>query len=569
MEGREDIVYFAADEAEETVSTLYKKAGDWFDDIISNGYLDKIRDSWLAYHGATYDDSGHKLNFSGEQGELVNLRVNHYRNIAQHILNMVTSTRPAFQARSTNTDYKSLVQTKLANGLLDYYMREKRMERYLKTAVEYAVVFGTGYIKMGWNATSGEMVDFNEELETPIYAGDVEFSNLSPYDVVFDSTKEGPKYDWIICRTFKNKFDIAAKYPELKDKILGLKSKSDLNRQMMVGKAYDETVDVPVFEFFHNRTESMEDGRYLLYLEDDIVLLDSPLPYREIPVYRISPSEILGTPYGYTSMFDLLPMQEAINMLYSTALTNQNAFGVQNIYVPKGADISLNQFSSGLNVIEGNPQFGKPESLQLTSTPAEIFNFMQQLVHDMETISGVNSVARGNPEASLKSGNALALIQSQALQFISGLQQMYIQTIEDSGTGLINLLKDFASAPRIAAIVGKGNRTEMKEFVGEDLDSINRVIVDVGNALSTTTAGRVQMADNLLQMGAIQSADEYLAVMNSGKLETMTEGKNNEIMLIKSENERLVDGTTGIMAVATDNHAFHIKEHQYVMLTQI
>ena len=107
MEGREDIVYFAADEAEETVSTLYRKAGDWFDDIISNGYLDKIRDSWLAYHGATYDDSGHRLNFSGEQGELVNLRVNHYRNIAQHILNMVTSTRPAFQARSTNTDYKS------------------------------------------------------------------------------------------------------------------------------------------------------------------------------------------------------------------------------------------------------------------------------------------------------------------------------------------------------------------------------------------------------------------------------------------------------------------------------
>ena len=53
----------------------------------------------------------------------------------------------------------------------------------------------------------------------------------------------------------------------------------------------------------------------------------------------------------------------------------------------------------------------------------------------METLSGVNSVARGNPEASLQSGTALAMVQSQALQFMSGLQQSYIQLIEDVGTG--------------------------------------------------------------------------------------------------------------------------------------
>ena len=39
------------------------------------------------------------------------------------------------------------MQAKLANQLLDYYMREKRLEKYLQRAVEYAVVLGTGYIK--------------------------------------------------------------------------------------------------------------------------------------------------------------------------------------------------------------------------------------------------------------------------------------------------------------------------------------------------------------------------------------------------------------------------------------
>jgi hypothetical protein len=560
--------YFAAQPAEDAVPVLRRRADDWFETLTNNNYLDKIKRCWLAYHGAYFDDigGGHSITFGGEQGELSHLPINHFRNLAQHILVMVTANRPSFQARSTNTDYKSLVQTNLANSLLEYYVREKRLEKNLRLAVEYAIVMGSGFIKMEWNATSGEIYDFNEDTQTPIYEGDVEFTNLSPYDVVFDSSKETTDLDWVVIRSWKNKFDIAAKYPELEKDIVGLQTKSDMTKFKLVGSSYDKTVDIPVYEFFHRRSESMPDGRYLLYLDDDIVLSDAPMPYRELPVYRIAPSDVLGTPYGYTSMFDLLPIQDSINSLYSTALTNQNAFGVQNIYVPRGADISFQQLAGGLNVIEGNADRGKPEPLNLTQTPPEIFNFMKQLEGTMETISGVSSVSRGNPEASVKSGTGLALLQSQSLEFMSGLSQQYVQLIEDIGTGLINMLKDFASVPRVAAIAGQNNKTEMKEFTGEDLDSVNRVIVDVGNALAQTTAGRVQIAEQLLQMMPEQmNPQQYINIMNTGKLEMMTSGVNDELLLIKSENERLVDGTKSVIALAIDNHQLHIMEHKNVL----
>lgn len=560
--------YFAAKPAEDAVPVLKKRADDWFNTLTNNNYLEKVKRCWLAYHGAYFDDNngGHSISFGGEQGELTYLPVNHFRNIAQHILVMVTANRPSFQARSTNTDYKSLVQTNLANSLLDYYMREKRLEKNLRLAVEYAIVMGSGYIKMEWNSTTGEIYDYNEDTQTPVYEGDVVFTNLSPYDVVFDSTKETTDLDWVITRTWKNKYDIAAKYPEFADKIKNLQTKSDMAKQRLVSSGHDETVDIPVYEFYHRRSEAMPAGRYLIYLDEDIILSDSPMPYRELPVYRISPSDILGTPYGYTSMFDLLPLQDAVNSLYSTALTNQNAFGVQNIYVPRGADIAVSQLGGGLNIIEGNQQGGKPEPLNLTQTPAEIFNFMQQLVGDMETLSGVSSVARGQPEPSLKSGNALALIQNQSLEFVSGLQGQYIQLIEDIGTGLVNLLKDFAAVPRVAAIAGKHNRTEMKEFSGDDLDGVNRVIVDVGNALAQTTAGRVQIAEQLLQMMPERlTPQQYINIMNTGELDMMTNGINDEITLIQKENERLVDGETKVVAIATDDHATHILEHKSVL----
>lgn len=573
-----DNTYFASRPPEEAAAVLMGKAGQWFNNLDSNGYLDKLREMWAAYHGAYYADAqnGHKISFSGEQGEFTNLPVNHFRNIAQNILVMITATRPTMEARAVNTDYKSFVQTKLANALLDYYMREKRLEKYLKVAVEHAVVLGAGFIKMEWNATAGDIYDYidrEEDPETgevtadgyPVYEGDVQFTNLSAFDVVFDSTKESSDHDWVLCRSFKNRFDLAAKYPEMAEEILKMQTKNEKERYRFNSIGADETDDIAVYEFYHRRSESVPEGRYLLFVGDKVVLMDAPMPYDNLPIYRIAPSDILGTPYGYSPMFDLLPLQDAVNSLYTTILTNQSAFGVQNILMPRGTDINPSTLVGGLNLIEYNALGGgKPEPLQLTATPKEVFDFLQMLEKEMETISGVNSVARGNPDKNLRTGNALALVQSMALQYMSGLQQSYVQLIEDVGTGLIKMLQRFAAVPRIATIVGKDNRSEMREFNGDDLSRVNRVIVDVGNPLARTTAGRVEMAEQMLQMGVIKTPEQYITVMNTGRLDALTQDTQSELLLIKAENEKLVSGGL-VVAVFTDQHSLHIKEHKCVL----
>jgi hypothetical protein len=562
-----DIKYFAADEAEATAGVLLQKIDSWCNNLETNGYLQKLRDSWSAYHGAYYADitSGHKIAFSGEQGEIANLPVNHVRNLAQHLLVMTTANRPSMEARASNTDFKSLSQAILANGLLDYYMREKRLEKYLKRAVEYAIVLGAGYVKMTWNATTGEIYEFNEETGTPIYEGDVEFANMSPFDVIVDSTKESPEgHDWVICRTWKNKHDLMAKYPDLARKIASIPTKDQNSRFKFGSFADDKTDDVAVFEMYHRRSEALPEGRYMMFLAQDVILHDGPLPYRMLPVFRISPADILGTPYGYTNIFDLLPLQDALNSLFSTILSNQSAFGVQNIIVPRGSDINPMQLAGGLNVIEYNQQAGKPESLNLTDTPAEIFKFTDMLSQQMEILSGVNSVSRGQPDPNLKSGAALALVQSMAIQFASGLQQSYVQLIEDVGSSLITMLRDFASVPRVAAIVGKSNRTFMKEFKGDDLANVNRVIVDVGNPLARTTAGRLEIAQQLLQMGLIKDPAQFLVVLNTGRLDVTYEGEQTELMLIRKENEKMISGES-VTAIWIDEHKEHILEHKAVL----
>jgi hypothetical protein len=569
--GKEDNKYFAAKPADEVAQIVLARAHQYNNITYNSGYIEKMMLSYAAYHGMDYYESaiGHQIRFTGEQGELIQCKVNHFRNIADNMINLITASRPAMEARSVNTDSKSVAQTKLANGLLDYYMREKRLEDILNRATTYGVVLGSGWVKMAWNATAGEKVEpdtdpdleISPETQAPIYEGDIEFTVLSPFDVLVDSTKENQKHDWVNARTFKNKFDIAAKYPEHRDRIEALKTKSELEKTFMYIFGMEDTSDVPVYEFYHNRTESMPDGRYILYLEGGIVLYDGPLPYRKIPLYRVSPSDILGTPYGYTPMFDLIPLQDALDMTYSTILSNQNAFGVQSLLVPSNSNITMESLSSGLNFIECDFTRGKPEAINFTNTPKEVFDFLGLTIQQMETISGINSVIRGNPEASLRTGSSLALVQSNAIQFMSKLAQQYNQLIEDVGTGLIDTLKIFATTKRVAAIVGINNRSYLQSFTGDDLANISRVSVVVANPLSKSTAGKMQIASELLQYQLLDNPKQYLQILQTGSLDIAIDDNTKILNEIQSENEALLNGEKPV-AIILDQQRNHIAQHK-------
>lgn len=555
--------YFAARDSKDLASAALAKSKTFFDRLSSNSYLDKLKKMWYAYYGNYGEDAtdGHRLEFTGEQGELVVLPVNHFRNLAQHTLNMITANRPIMEARAVNSDYKSAAQTILANGILDYYMREKNLELAIKRATEMAIVMGSGFIKMEWNATAGEAYSPDPETGEIDYEGEIEFTNLSPFDVIFDGTKEQFSKEWIITRSYQNKYNLAAKYPEFADKIKQLSSKNDDYIYIRSIWSNDETDDVPVYEFYHEKCEALPEGRYVLFLSEEIVLLDTPLVYKEVPIYRVVPSEIMGTPYGYSTMFDVYPIQEMINAAISALATNNAAFAVQNIWTPPGTDIAVAQLEGALNIIQSSV---KPEPLNLLQSSPETYQFIQMLVQTAETLSGINSVARGNPEASLKSGAALALVQSMALQFISGLQYSYVKLIEETGSGLINILKQFATTPKTVALVGKNNRPLLKEFTSDSIGNINRVVVDVGNPLSRSTAGRVQMADQLLQMKLIKNPQQYFQVINTGRIENAYQGELNEVLLIQLENEELMEGKDPIVS-PYDDHRLHISEHKAVL----
>lgn len=564
METEKSDKYWADVGPSEIANNILEKVDNYYQYLSQSGRMDLYRRSWTYYYRPRL--TGGMLNPVGQQGELTALSVNHYRNLLMHLETMTLQQRVNFEPRATNSDVKSQSQVILASGLLDYYMRIKKLERFLKQAVKDGLMFADAFVREEWDVKGGKTYG-KTGTGALVYEGDVKYSNYNPITCIRDFTKPyHNRKDWVILRDFDNKYDLAATFPDLKEKIL-----DDTLDPLEIARTtiqnffnLDESDQITVYTLLHPPTPALPQGRFTRVLDNGTVLQDGPIPYEETHVYRLAPDEESGTIFGYSVAFDLLPIQEAIDIVYSTAITNISTFGVQNILMPKGHDISTAQISGGLNVVEYDPKVGKPESLNLTQTAPEVYNFMTMLQEVQQMLAGVDSVTRGDPEASLKSGAALALVAAQSVQFSMTLQQSFAQLVEDVGTGTIQLLQTFAAVPRVAEIAGKSNRPLMKQFSGQDLDMIHRVAVDMGNPLTRTTAGKVNLADAFLERGFVENPDQYIQVVTTGRLEPVIEGKQSQLLLIKGENEGLSEGVPQ-RAIITDDHAKHILEHKTVL----
>lgn len=555
--------YWASEPTRECADEVLKKCNDYWTFCMAKGWFTEWRRLYYAYNPNRYT-LGQTVQ-SGESNEYRTIKVNHFRNILEHIQTLSITDRPAWQPQSTNSDSRSQKQCIIAEGVLDYYMREKRVERHLRDATRNALLFTEGFVMETWDSFKGEAMAHDADTGETRHSGDIVYTSLEPVDIVRDpNLKSFSQRSWLVARTYENKYDLAAKYPEYHDEIVNQQSTITATNHYLGGQFLDRSTDsdqIPVLNFFHVKSAGCKDGRQMVMLKDGTVLSDSILLYEHMPIHRIVPSDQIGSAMGQSVSLDLLPLQEMLDAHYTTILSINENYSIPKILLPIGSEVMTDTLSSGFQVISYNPQSGKPEIMMMPTAPDGLFKAMQTISQEMETLSGVNSVSRGNPEASLKSGSALALVQSMAIQFNAPLQQSYIQLLEDVGTATIQILKDYADTPRMIQIAGRKNKGIIQSaFSGKDIDSISRVQVQVGNPLSKTVSGRLSIAQDLLQNKIITTPEEYLMVLETGELEPLTQGRTMELLNLSSENELLGEGQS-VPVLFTDNHVLHIQEH--------
>ena len=603
--------YWAAAPLAELPEIVRERSMAFRERLDGDGRMDLWRRLERTYYGLDAEGqwrSSAAVTFGGDSGENVMVRVNEFRSIVRAIAAIVTAERPAFIAQAMSGNAASLDAAPLCEGLVSSYYETKGLEDIAQETARYACILGEGFTHLRWDPFAGrayttterpvyeggepvvdveerESVDpmtgevVRERVEVPRMEpwiereGDIVPESLSPLQVVrdLDATTDPV---WALVAHRADVWTLAARYPELRERILAQRGAPLWPRRIWVSGPEEVVADalsgdvVTVWCLYHLPTDAVPKGRYALVC-GDVVLYDGPFTMRALPVIPLIPERQHDTASGDTPVADLLCLQEVYDMCWSALLTPIDALGVQNVSVPEGQDIDVEMISRGLQLLKyqpmpGMPNGGKPEPLLLLRTPEELWKLVELIPQVMQRISGINSVTRGAPDSNIKAGNYAALISAQAQQYHGPLARGVLRHHEQIGTMILETLRTYATTKRVAEIGGLDRQTAVREFVGSDL-TIERVSLDMANPLTRQMAGRLEVAQLLLaQPGMIQSPEQFLQLLATGRIEPMYRAQQSQLSLIKRENERLADGKEPPVALV-DRHDLHIAEHAAVI----
>lgn len=546
----------------ECVQTLVRKTSEYYQYITATGKMALWRLCFEQYNRGFITLGS--VSRGGVEGELLNLPINEFRNIIDHVVGLTTHDKLAFEPQPVNNDYDTAAQVTLAKGICNDYAKNHGMDRTCDHTAENAYIFGEGSVLKLFNENLGDIKAVDVPGQKIYRKGDVQFIELNPTNLIRDiHVQQFKDNQWFIARILVNKYDLAAQYPDKAREICQKSISSDWDNTRITATRGEKSDLIPLFIAVHKKTSAMPFGRMIFYLDGDLWLEDGHMEYREFPVYTNIPAPVESINFGYSVAFDLLPLQQILDIIDGGCATNLTNFLVSNILVPDNCNLGVADLIGSMNLLKYNAAAGKPEALNLVEFPKEAVPFRAFIVARMEVLAGINSSNRGQPDEKITSGTMAALYASQAIHFNSRFQKSHAQFCGDLMSGVIYDLQDHPDDQRTGLVAGKGNRAYLKSFYGRDVNLIDRITVQLGSAFLQTDAGKAQVAQDLLN-GPGLDPRQYLEVIETGSLEPLTEGPHREMMYIKQENEMLADGQP-VKAVLTDDDGLHIQEHKNVI----
>lgn len=553
--------YFASiEDPVRLAAAMQEKIREWRDYCGSKGLMDLWRRKLKNYYGRSEGgNSSQAVTSGGSEGELSLMKVNDLHSLIQEQLVIVTSQRPAGQARAINSDTQSLKSAKIGSSLAEYYLTSG-MEAKFVQSTETALLCDEGYVDLWWDKTAGDPIAVDPETGEPEMSGDVKMRTHAPWNVTRDTGLTIDEQKWYILSFKLNKFEASSMYPKFAEQILTV-GDDDLP-SIPLDCIPDGSDAIWAHLLVHDRTSAVKNGRYSLLIGEWIVL-DTDLPYKDFPVDRITPSDVIEGIVGYAPANDIMGLEQVTDGLHSIITTNEISLGGATIVGPEGGNLKHTDLAKGMRYFELPPDLiDKIRPLQLCKTPPEVFNYIGLLGQKKERAVGSVASSLAQQAAQGASGSSMALIQTQSISFNSGIQRSYFRLLSSSMTKLIGILRVYADTPRIARIVGKSKAAGLKEFkwTGQDLNSISSIVYEMVNPVSQTWGGRMSIADNLLKAGQIKSPKQYINLVATGQLDVLTEDDEADGLLILEENEWLSEGRP-FRAVITQMHADHIKSH--------
>lgn len=524
---------------------------------------------------------------SGDQGQNTEIRVNQFHCCINAKHQIVVAPKLAWGCQATNTNAQSMADADRGASILEYVWKSTPLEMMAEEAEKQSELDGEHFVVTLFNPIGGKMKRMvhpetgqtlepgaKDEEGKPIpgrieYEGDFTAYSVPSWDVLRQANaKSWEASPWRSAKIPRNRWDLIAQYPAMKEEILKVPAATTTIGDQSSLVSTSDPDSVVCHYFFHDKTPAVPRGLQAVLLSATCVLQFEELEkcYEHSPVSRCVAKNLPGTPYGYTSSWEGMGIQDLITDVESSLATNIVTFAKQMISAESGTDLPVDQIGNGPSVLYRNPGSEAPEAVQLYAVTAEMLQQPGRYTQSMRAVFGLNDMAFGEPPQGPPNAQAWALLATANITNNSDEQRHYIDFVRSIGRSVLSIIKEKYSEPRKVAIVGKfGPATpEQDTFDQGDFEGIDDVQVTIDNPLMQTAAGRLPIAQMFMDAGFVQVPEQLESVVATGKLEPMTQVLRNEKNWIATENEMILKGEVPA-AMLSDSHQLHIREHKDAM----
>lgn len=563
--------------------------------IVDSGLADKVDRSVSQYYSRdeiTGEDTT-EVYEDGDEGEVLQARPNEYRGLIQAKLNSALAQDIHYQPAAMNDDATSLRATVSAQGILRHYEATGLFRSAREELAEVALVMAGSWVSPYWDRTAGELevvvdaddeedsadrperesdtdgenedgfvedddandddseddddsddeeeLEEGEERQLAKYSGDVTLEVYNLFQVAYDRADPSDP-DWLIVRPRINRFLLAKLITEFSDDIL--EAESDFDHPWEQSERYFETDDDYIYPFlvFFKPTVLTPYGREAIVLPNGKVIQSVPAENSRVPVFMLSPSkEIAGAklPYG-NEMDALLPCslsQDAFSQLAS-----QIEAHTPMLVMPENGEIGNYGNFKVLKIPEGSHE---PKSIELFGNIERLMRAIPTYREAALRAAGVNLAMLGD-QGQYSSGSKDAFQASTGMALQGIFTERLAHVMSQLATMVIEIIRRNMDEGRVITIIGQRGAGEVVRFKRSELELIQSVVVQTADPMLDTPAGRKQLADLAAERKWVNNVDEYVTAYRTGSLQLVTADNVDRTVLIRRENEQLMEVVRGI-----------------------
>ena len=401
---------------------------------------------------------------------------NYLQRDIRYLHSQLSNNPPSVVPQPTSTDPKDKRAAEAANAVVKHSVRQYRLNEKKDWMTLWALVCGTGVMKLCFDPSLGEPVEYNPETMEITTEGDIGVTIPSIYDMYFDPT--------------------ATNYEEIRWAFQAFKLPEETAKFMFGEEPFkqrgpnlpDGVVEVMQYWEKGMPVNGMQ-GRFCWCLRDGTLLgaggnapcvmpnphgplkkLNNGAHFRtaKLPFLLFTDIDMLGSPYGIPTILFTAELQNELNVIDLIILTNTRAHGSNRMLVSEDTELGDDSISNDpLDIIRYTGT--KPDFIAGKAADSSVMNLRAQLAGMIPDLDGVNDAQLGKMTRET-SGTAMSYASQNGQALRARTFSKYVQMVEDLYRSLLQICQEKWSTPRKLVIAGSEKAHATIDFINSNLD---------------------------------------------------------------------------------------------------